>query len=95
MQLPAVPLGLRAKLGAEGSKELTDMFGQYHLIVTDSFERRLVQEVSGLRVEFERGLAGIRVEMERTRSDLIKWNLLFWIGQFTAVVTLLPYLLNG
>ena len=84
MQVPSVPPTLRVRLGADASKELTEMFGQYHLIVTDRFERRLIEEVSGLRVE-----------MERMRGDLIKWNLLCWIGQFTAIVAALSYMLDG
>jgi len=90
MQVLVVPPELRQKLGADASKDLIEMFGVYHHFATDRFERRLIEEVSGLRVEF----AGFRADMERMRSDLIKWNLLFWIGQFTAMVAVMSYMLG-
>ena len=99
MHMLMVPPELRTKLGADAAEALGTMFAHYHEFATDRFERRLTEEVSTLRlelrVELERGLTGIRVEVERMRSDVIKWNLLFWIGQFAAVVTALTFMLNG
>jgi hypothetical protein len=84
METLVVPPELRIKLGPGASRELTEMFAHYHQFSTDRFERRLTELDLGLRLE-----------MERMRSDVIKWNLLFWIGQFTALIAVLSYMLDG
>jgi len=63
------------------------------------FERRLIEEVSRLRLEFHDGLAGVRVELHEqlatTRVETFKWSFLFWIGQVAATGLLLAYMLRG
>ena len=69
----------------------------------DRFERRLTEEISGLRVEFRTvlhdGLAGVRTqvhdgvnslcqEIATTRVEMLKWSFLFWIGQVAAMAGL-------
>ena len=44
-------------------------------------------EMAALRGEFAAGLAA-------TRSDLLKWSFLFWIGQFAAVSGMIAFLLR-
>jgi hypothetical protein len=82
---------VQARLGAEASEGLVDMFAAYQQFSTDRFERRLTQEVSGLRVE----IVQLRVDIERMRSDVIKWNLVFSIGQFAAMLGALQYMLGA
>jgi hypothetical protein len=57
-------------------------------VAAERFERRLTEEVSGLRVDIVRELHGIRV-------DLFKWSFLFWIGQVAAVVGVLTFMLRN
>lgn len=68
-------------------------------IAAERFERRLAQEVSGVRVELMRemhaGFTAIRQEMSDLRADLLKWSLLFWVGQFAAFTAVLSYMLRG
>ena len=95
MQFLEVPPAVRARMGSEGSDQLVEMFAQYHRFATDRFERRMTEEISALRLEHERGRGDILVQMERMRGDVIKWNLLFWVGQFAALTAVMSFLLPG
>jgi hypothetical protein len=68
-------------------------------IAAERFERRLAEEIANLRVELMRemheGFAAIRQEMATQRVELLKWSLMFWVGQFTANAALLIYLVRG
>ena len=50
---------------------------------------------SEFRLELHQGLAGIRTEMANMRADMFKWMLVFWIGQFAALVGALSFMLPG
>jgi len=67
-------------------------------IAAERFERRLAEEVSGVRVDLMRemhnGFTAIRREMSDLRADLLKWALLFWVGQFAAFTAVLSYMLR-
>ena len=95
METLVVPPAVRARLGVEASEGLVDMFAAYQQFSTDRFESRLIQVDAGLRLEFERGFASLRVEMERARADVIKWTLMCWIGQFAAITAALSFMLSG
>jgi hypothetical protein len=41
------------------------------------------------------GLASIRDEMSRLRADVLRWSLLFWLGQFAALATMFSILLRA
>ena len=79
----AVPEPLREKLADAASASLMDMLADAHTIATESFERRLGQEVSALRLD-----------IANLRADLLKWSFLFWIGQLAAVAGLISLLLR-
>lgn len=79
----AVPAPLRERLGEGASGSLMNMFTDAHTIATDSFERRLDQDVSTLRLD-----------IANLRADLLKWSFLFWIGQLAAVIGLVSLLLR-
>ena len=74
-------------------------------LASDRFERRLAQELSGLRVEiaegqaelrkeFHEGFAALRVEMANLRADVLRWSFLFWLGQLAAMATMFGYMLR-
>ena len=94
METLVVPPPVRSNLGLEGSEGLSQMFTAYHQLATDRYERQLTEAIAGLRLDLHQGLAAVRLEVERTRTDVIKWNLLFWIGQFAAVLGALSFLLQ-
>ncbi|HEY6362761.1 MAG TPA: hypothetical protein VIX63_16755 [Vicinamibacterales bacterium] len=91
-----VPESVRATLGVEASEGLTEMFGGYQEIATERFERRLEQEIGGLRLEMHQGFAGMRTEMAQLETRLIKWSFAFWIGgvavQSALITGLISYL---
>ncbi len=64
--------------------------------ITERFEGRLTEEISGLRVEMANGFASLRQEMTQglaqlrqeiaaTKVDLIKWSFVFWTGQVVVL----------
>jgi hypothetical protein len=62
-------------------------------VAADRFERRLTEEISGLRLEFREalhdGLSLVRQELATTRVEMLKWSFLFWVGQVAAMAGLL------
>jgi hypothetical protein len=72
---------------------------------TERFERRLVEEIAGLRVQIaqvdasirrdmaEMG-ASLRQEMVSGRVELLKWCFLFWVGQVAAIAGLMSMMLR-
>ena len=64
-------------------------------IVTERFERRLAEEISGLRIEMHSGFAAIRKEIAEQRAELLNWSMLFWIGQFAAFTAVLSFMLRN
>jgi hypothetical protein len=59
-------------------------FADAHRLATASFERRLGEEMSKLRLE-----------MAALKFDLLKWTFLFWIGQLAAITAILSVMLRG
>jgi hypothetical protein len=86
-----VPPALAMRLGHDGTKELHEMLDaeqqtwsqQVLTVVTERFERRLLDECSKLRVE-----------MARDRFELVKWMFLFWLGQVAAIAAMLNFMLR-
>lgn len=67
-------------------------------VAVERFERRLSEEIGALRVDMAKEFAAVHVETAKefaaTRSDLLKWSFLFWIGQFAAVSAMMAFLLR-
>jgi hypothetical protein len=72
--------------------------GDVLAVAGERFERRLAEEIGALRVDMAKEFAALRVEMAResteTRTSLLKWSFLFWIGQFAAVSAMMAFLLR-
>ena len=81
-----------------GKCEFGSLGGNVLSLAAERFERRLAQEISMVRVdmirEMHEGFAAIRREMSDLRADLLKWSLLFWVGQFAAFTAVLSYMLR-
>ena len=94
------PNALRERLGNTGITALAEVLAVERTdivtLVIDTFERRLAEECGRLRTDLRTEMVDLRlelgadfkVEVANVRSDLIKWSLLFWIGQVIAVVSL-------
>lgn len=97
MEATAVPAALAERLGPAATRGLVELLDGsedscVEHVMTQSaerFERRLVEEISKLRIEMVQGMTAIRQEMADQRFELLKWSFLFWIGQVVAVGTLL------
>jgi hypothetical protein len=72
----------------------TEWAEQVLSLASERFERRLAQEVGGLRKEMYDGFTGIRQEMSNQRAEQLKWSFGFWVSQFAATAGLLFYLLR-
>jgi len=87
-----LPAALAQRLGhdaTDGLAELLDAEKETMLnVAAERFERRLTEEISGLRVDLVRELHGMR-------ADLFKWSFLFWIGQLAAVIGALTFVLRN
>lgn len=78
MTVNRVPLALRNQLGEEGTEELLLLLGDQRKewttdvthLVTDRFERRLVEETSKLRVDMAQGFAVTRQEIAAVDGSL-------------------------
>lgn len=102
-----VSKAVRDRLGDEATFGLIDMvesantgWSEHVLsLATERFERRLTEEISGLRAEFhctlQAGLTDVRKEIATTRFELLKWSFLFWIGQVAAMAALLSFMLRS
>ena len=90
MQL-SLPPELARRLGPDASEGLIEVFAQHQ----ELFEARLDLRFAEFRGDMHRAFGLMRVEMERMRSDLIKWNLLLWTSQFAAMVAVMSYMLGG
>jgi len=53
----------------------------------ERYERRLAEEISGLRVALVR-------ELHEGRVEIIKWSFLFWLGQVAALFGLFSFMLR-
>ena len=102
VDLQNVPPALRARLGSDatsGLVELLDISRQESKdavisACTERFERRLVEEISKVRVDVAHLGADLRQEMAAGRVELFRWCFLFWIGQVLAVGGLMSVMLR-
>jgi len=77
---------------------------------TERFEARLTSTCAELKADVREnivngdtvlrgavveGLASIRDEMSRLRADVLRWSLLFWLGQSAALATMFSILLRA
>ena len=87
MPIVTVEKPLREKLGEDATDALVRLINQAAKeqreeslqFLEEKFERRLTEEISGLKTE-------LVTRIERTRSEMIRWMFIFWVGQ-VAVLT--------
>lgn len=75
------PIVLTQRLGDEAYAALVEMAEDRMetrlTIMSERFERRLTEVGADLRVQIE----GVRADMERHHADLVKWAVVFLVGQ--------------
>ena len=79
-----VPAPVRQRLGDSASDGLVTMFAEAHRIAMEGVDQRLRE----METRFERRLSDLRL-------DLVKWNVLFWIGQLAAMTAILSVMLRS
>ena len=85
-----ISVALSSKLGPAATSGLVDLLDTERAewrdeamnLVIDRFERRLTEQISGLRIDIVR-------ELHEGRVEIIKWSFLFWISQVTVLGGLL------
>ena len=102
MEIDDVPGPLEARLGPAAASGLVQLLDRSHrqmrdevmTACTDRFDRRLVEEVSGLRVQIAQSESMLRGDLAAGRVEFIKWSFVFWVGQVLAVTGIMTVLLR-
>lgn len=90
-----MPAALAARPGHEAAVALEDVLEAREVLVIQILQK----EMQELRTELRMGMQELRGEMQAlrldlkasmadTRADLMKWSLLFWVGQVAVVLAL-------
>ena len=97
-----LPPALRERLGPHASLELLEMVDSaghewrddvLHDTI-ERFERRLTEEVGGLRIEMAHMKMDLRQDIAAARVDILRWSFVFWIGQVAAIIGLLAFVMR-
>lgn len=103
MKSVVVPVALRERLGNPGAAALTEMLDTHlreHIEFAleksgERFERRLVEEVSKVRIDMADLGRDLSDQIASSRFELVKWNFAFWVGQLIAIIGILGVMLRG
>ncbi|ACX51862.1 hypothetical protein Adeg_0715 [Ammonifex degensii KC4] len=86
-----IPEALRERLGEQASKELVEVLNQavrsLHKGVDESTAERIERRIAETKTEIIKEIAG-------AKTELLKWMLVFWVGQVLAIVAFLYTLLR-
>ena len=93
MHTNRVSTTLRERLGDDATFALLELFESEEStwsdrvlsVSADRFERRLAEEVAGLRVALVR-------EMHDGRVEMLKWGFAFWVGQIGIIAGLRAFM---
>ena len=97
MPIITVEKPLKTVLGDEGADSLIRLLNQIRQeqkedileFVEEKFERRLTEEISKVNERITDEVASLKVDNQKTRSELIKWMFIFWIGQVGVILSVL------
>ncbi len=89
MPVLTIPKVLREKIGEEGVDELISIINEVEkearkdslALAEERFERRLSEEVAKVNNKITEETGKLRIEIEKTKSEILKWMFIFWIGQ--------------
>jgi hypothetical protein len=74
-------------VASELRQDMTKLDANLRVTMADGF--------SAVRKEMSDGFSALRKEMSEMRVDMIRASVLFWLGQFAALVVALNYMLRG
>ena len=80
VEMAAQGAALRAELAQQTSALRGELAHQ-----TAALRGELAQQVAALRADMAGGFAALRADLATRHSELMKWALLFWVGQAAAV----------
>ncbi len=67
--------------------------------VEEKFERRLSEEISGLEVrlseKIDKGDSSLAIKIAESKSEIIKWMFIFWVGQVAVILGILFAFFKG
>ena len=104
MPILTVEKPLKQVLGDDGTDSLIKLLNQAQKeqkedileFVEEKFERRLAEEISGVRgeisgvrEELRKEISEVRVDMHKNHATLLKWMIGFWATQIAAIIGLL------
>lgn len=94
METLLVPAPLRDKLGDAASDGLVMMFAEAYRIGTEQLDRRIAEVSTRFERKLDEEMSKLRLEMAALKFDLLKWNVVFWIGQLAALTGILSFMLR-
>ena len=102
MQIDDVPGPLESRLGPAAAAGLVQLLDhsqgrvkeEVMTVCLERFDRRIAEEVSGLRVQIAQSESTLRGDIAAGRVEFIKWSFIFWVGQVLAVTGILTVLLR-
>lgn len=88
---------MREKLGDDGAEALVQLLNDSRdeqksnivELVGEKFERRLSEEIGSLEVRLSEKIAAVDNKISDTKSELVKWMFIFWIGQVGMMLGIL------
>lgn len=95
MGVLTVPAPVREKLGDVGSDGLVMMFADAHRIAAENLDRRIVEVSASFERRLGEEMSRLRLEMAALKFDLLKWSFLFWLGQIGVMTAIMSLLLRG
>ena len=108
MTVIAIPKILNDRLTDEGAKAFVEIIERVEdstqkitlQMAEDRFEKRLAQVQSAIETKIAESSAGLKAEIAVTntkiaesKSEMIRWMFIFWIGQFASIVGVLTAIL--
>lgn len=83
MTVIAIPNVLREKLGESGAEALANIISK---ATDEHIEHRIEETKSTLALEMEKLRSEFRVEIAKSKAEIIRWTFAFIMGQFWAIV---------
>lgn len=79
-------------------QEMNDGFDSLRQEMNTSFasdRENSSREALSVRQLINDGLTAVRQELATTRTEMLKWSFLFWVGQIATIAGLLAFMLRG
>ena len=95
MDMLMVPASVRDRLGDAGSEGLVTMFADAHRLAMESLDRRIVEVTASFEHRLAEEVSKLRLDMTSLKFDLLKWSFLFWVGQLAVLTGILSFLLRN